>query len=51
MDKIFLIGIVIGILTRLIMLNLEQKQYPTQPNVLISQLVLAFVASCTRCTY
>ena len=39
MDKIFLIGIVIGILTRLIMLNLEQKQYPTQPNVLISQLV------------
>ena len=28
------------------MLNLEQKQYPTQPNVLISQLVLAFVASC-----
>ena len=45
MDKIFLIGIVIGILTRLIMLNLEQKQYPTQPNVLISQLVLAFIAS------
>lgn len=32
MYKIFLIGIVIGILTRLIMLNLEQKQYPTQPN-------------------
>ena len=46
MDKVFFIGIIIGLITRLIMLNLEQKQYPTQPNVLISQLVLAFVASC-----
>lgn len=45
MDKVFFIGIIIGIMTRLIMLNLDQKQYPTQPNVLISQLVLAFVAS------
>lgn len=27
------------------MLNLDQKQYPTQPNVLLSQLILAFVAS------
>ncbi|WP_455544212.1 YIEGIA family protein [Intestinibacter sp.] len=45
MDKVFLIGIIIGVLTRLIMLNLDQKQYPTQPNVLISQIVLAFVAS------
>lgn len=45
MDKVFFIGIIIGIMTRLIMLNLDQNQYPTQPNVLISQLVLAFVAS------
>ena len=45
MDKVFFIGIIIGVITRLIMLNLDQKQYPTQPNVLISQLVLAFVAS------
>ncbi len=45
MDKIFLIGIIIGVLSRLIMLNLDQKQYPTQPNILISQIVLAFVAS------
>ncbi|MGM9532660.1 YIEGIA family protein [Intestinibacter sp.] len=45
MDKVFFIGIIIGVMTRLIMLNLDQKQYPTQPNVLISQLVLAFVAS------
>lgn len=45
MDKIFFIGIIIGMITRLIMLNLDQKQYPTQPNVLISQLVLACIAS------
>ena len=32
-------------LSRLIMLNLDQKQYPTEPNILLSQLVLAFVAS------
>lgn len=45
MDKIFFIGIIIGIISRLIMLNLDEKQYPTQPNVLTSQIVLAFVAS------
>ena len=45
MDKIFFIGIVIGLLSRLIMLNLDERQYPTQPNVLVSQIVLAFVAS------
>ena len=26
MDKVFFIGIIIGLITRLIMLNLEQKQ-------------------------
>ncbi len=45
MDKIFFIGIIIGVISRLIMLNLDQKQYPSQPNILISQIVLAFVAS------
>ena len=45
MDKIFFRGIIIGIISRLIMLHLDQKQYPTEPNVLLSQLVLAFVAS------
>ena len=45
MDKVFFIGIIIGMLSRLIMLHLEQKQYPTEPNILLSQLVLAFVAS------
>lgn len=45
MDKIFFIALGIGILSRIIMLNLDQRQYPTQPNILLSQLVLAFVAS------
>ena len=45
MDKIFFIGIIIGILSRLIMLHLDQEQYPTEPNILLSQLVLAFVSS------
>lgn len=45
MDKIFFIGIIIGVLSRLVMLNLDEGQYPTQPNVLVSQIVLAFVAS------
>lgn len=45
MDKIFFIALIIGIVSRLIMLNLDQHQYPTQPNVLVSQIVLAFVAS------
>lgn len=45
MDKVFFVGMGIGILSRIIMLNLDQRQYPTQPNMLMSQLVLAFVAS------
>ena len=45
MDKIFFIAIIIGILSRVIMLNLDQKQYPSQPNILLSQIVLASVAS------
>lgn len=45
MDKVFFIALGIGLLSRIIMLNLDQKQYPTQPNMLIGQLVLAFVAS------
>lgn len=45
MDSIFFAGLIIGILSRLIMLNLDKKQYPTQPNVLLTQIVLAFVAS------
>ena len=45
MDKIFFIGLIIGIISRLIMLNLDEKQYPTRPNILTSQIVLAFVAS------
>lgn len=45
MEKIFFIGLIIGIISRLIMLKLDEKQYPTQPNILISQIVLAFVAS------
>lgn len=45
MDSIFFAGLIIGILSRLIMLNLDKKQYPTQPNVLLTQIVLAFVSS------
>ncbi len=45
MDKAFFIAVIIGILSRVIMINLDQRQYPTQPNMLLSQLVLAFVAS------
>ena len=45
MDKIFFIGMIIGVISRLIMLNLDQKQYPSQPDILVSQIVLAFVAS------
>ena len=45
MDRIFFIGIIIGVISRIIMLNLDQKQYPSQPNILVSQIVLAFVAS------
>ena len=45
MDKIFFVAMIIGIMSRLIMLNLDQKQYPSQPDILVSQIVLAFVAS------
>lgn len=45
MDKIFFVGVIIGILSRLMMLHLDQKQYPTEPNILLSQIVLSFVAS------
>lgn len=45
MDKAFFIAVIIGILSRIIMINLEQRQYPTRPNILLSQLVLAFVAA------
>lgn len=45
MDKIFFAGLAIGIISRIIMLNIDQKQYPTQPNVLLTQMVLSFVAS------
>lgn len=45
MQYIFFIGMIVGITSRLIMLNLDQRQYPTQPNVLLTQIVLAFVAS------
>lgn len=45
MSKIFFIAIIIGVLSRVIMLNLDEKQYPAQPSVLVSQIVLAFVAS------
>lgn len=45
MDKVFFLGIIVGLLSRMIMINLDQKQYPTHPNILTSQLVLAFVAS------
>lgn len=45
MDTAFVVALSIGVLSRLIMLNVDKKQYPTQPNVLLTQLVLAFVAS------
>ena len=45
MDIIFFIGIGIGMLSRILMLNLDNKQYPTKPNILMSQIVLAFVSS------
>ncbi len=45
MRNIFLIGVVIGIVSRLITLNIDRKQYPTQPNMLVSQIVLAIVGS------
>ena len=45
MDRVFFIGLIIGVISRLIMLNLDSKQYPTHPNILVSQIVLAVVAS------
>ncbi|MGL6105493.1 YIEGIA domain-containing protein [Romboutsia sp.] len=45
MDNIFFVGLAIGMISRIIMLNLDQKQYPTQPNILLTQLILAFVSS------
>ncbi|MDU6250072.1 MAG: YIEGIA domain-containing protein, partial [Paeniclostridium sordellii] len=45
MKGIFLIGIVIGIVSRMITLKNDRKQYPTQPNMLVSQIVLAVIGS------
>lgn len=45
MDTVFFVGLVIGISSRVIMLNLDKRQYPTQPNILMTQIVLAAVAS------
>lgn len=45
MKGIFIIGIVIGIISRVITLNIDRKQYPTEPNMLVSQLVLAIIGS------
>jgi hypothetical protein len=44
-DRVFLVALSIGMLSRLIMLNLDKKQYPTQPNTLLTQMVLALIAS------
>ncbi|MGL5714668.1 MAG: YIEGIA family protein [Paraclostridium sp.] len=45
MRNIFMIGIVIGIASRIITLNIDRKQYPTEPNMLVSQIVLAAIGS------
>lgn len=45
MKSIFIIGIVIGIISRVITLKTDRKQYPTEPNMLVSQLVLAIIGS------
>jgi len=44
-DRVFLVALSIGMLSRVIMLNLDKKQYPTQPNTLLTQMVLALIAS------
>ncbi|MDR1773833.1 MAG: YIEGIA family protein [Clostridioides sp.] len=44
-DLSFYVGVCIGVTSRIIMLNTDQKQYPSHPNILVTQLVLAFVAS------
>lgn len=45
MDRAFVVALVIGVFSRFIMLNVDKEQYPTQPNILLTQLVLSFVAS------
>ncbi|MFR3072586.1 MAG: YIEGIA domain-containing protein, partial [Paeniclostridium sp.] len=45
MKGIFLIGILIGIISRIITLKTDRKQYPTEPNMLVSQIVLAIIGS------
>ncbi|MGL5642654.1 MAG: YIEGIA domain-containing protein, partial [Paraclostridium sp.] len=45
MKSIFLIGMLIGILSRLITLKTDRKQYPTEPNMLVSQIVLSIIGS------
>ena len=45
MDRVFVVALIIGFFSRMIMLNLDKKQYPTQPSMLLSEMVLAFVAS------
>lgn len=42
---IFVVAMATGILSRFLTLNLDSKQYPSQPNILVSQLVLAVIAS------
>ena len=42
---IFIVAMATGILSRILTLNLDSKQYPSQPNILVSQLVLAVIAS------
>lgn len=45
MKSIFLIGMLIGILSRIITLKTDRKQYPTEPNMLVSQIVLSIIGS------
>jgi uncharacterized protein len=42
---IFVVALATGLLSRILTLNLDSKQYPSQPNILVSQLVLAVIAS------
>jgi uncharacterized protein len=42
---IFVVAMATGILSRILTLNLDSKQYPSQPNILVSQMVLAVIAS------
>ncbi|MDR0879983.1 MAG: YIEGIA family protein [Clostridioides sp.] len=45
LDLAFYVGVCVGVISRIIMLNTDQNQYPTHPNILVSQLILSFVAS------